>query len=296
MTIAHVFDYRRPATLEEAIAMLGSDDGKVVMLAGGTDLVAWLRDEMIAPGLVVDIKAISGLDRIIEEDHKVSIGPLVTFSDLLRSEVISTRLPLIGEMAMTVGSTGIRNRATLVGNICSAVPSCDAGPVLLAYEATVQVLGPGGARQVPISEWFRGPRHTALVADEIVTGVDIPVPEDGHGGAFARLSRYRGEDLAQASVAVVVTPDHRYRVAFGAVAPTPVRATRIEAVLEGNALSPDLIAETTTLVTEEIFPISDMRASREYRLRMSEVMLRRGLIAALERLEGRGPPYGTHLM
>lgn len=296
MAIAHVFDYRRPATLEDAVEALTANNGEVRVLAGGTDLVAWLRDEMIAPDLVVDIKAIEGLDRISVDEGQVSIGALVTFSDLLASEALSMHLPVIGEMAATVGSTGIRNRATLVGNICSAVPSCDAGPVLLAYEATVEVVGPGASRQVPIAEWFRGPRETALGHGEIATGVRIPVPEGGHGGAYPRLSRYRGEDLAQASAAVVVTPHNHYRVAFGAVAATPVRATRIEALLEGNVLSAELIDQAVALVSDEISPITDMRASKEYRLAMSKVMLRRGLKAAVDRLEGRGPAYGTHLM
>jgi carbon-monoxide dehydrogenase medium subunit len=275
---------------------LGHDGGEVRLLAGGTDLVAWLRDDVVAPDLVVDLKAIPDLHRISVDEGRATIGALVTFSDLLESEAISTALPLIGEMAATVGSTGIRHRATLVGNICAAVPSCDAGPVLLAYEAVVEVAGRNGARRVPVTEWFRGPRRTALGDDEIATGVTIAVPEGGHGGAYPRLSRYRGEDLAQASVAVVVTRGHHYRVAFGAVAPTPVRARRIEAFLDGKPLSPEVIAGASALVPDEISPITDMRATREYRLAMSEVMLRRGLESAVARLAGDGPAYGTRLM
>lgn len=296
MPIAHEFDYRRPTTLDQAVDLLASGNGEARVLAGGTDLVAWLRDEMVAPDLVVDIKAIDGLDRIAVEKGAVSIGALVTFTDLLESEAISAHLPLIADMAATVGSTGIRNRATLVGNICAAVPSCDAGPVLLAYEATVQVAGPKGTRRVPMDQWFRGPRETALEQGEVATGVAVCVPEGGHGGAYPRLSRYRGEDLAQASMAVVVTPGPCYRVAFGAVAATPVRARRIEALLEGNDLSPDLIAAAVALVSDETSPITDVRAGQAYRLRMSEVMLQRGLKAAVERLDDRGPPYGTRLM
>ncbi|MEA1902295.1 MAG: xanthine dehydrogenase family protein subunit M [Actinomycetota bacterium] len=296
MTIAHEFDYLRPATLEEAVEILAKHSGNVRVLAGGTDLVPWLRDEMIAPDLVVDIKRIEGLDRIDHEGDVVSIGSLVTFTDLLRSDLIATRLPLITEMAGTVGSTGIRNRATLVGNICSAVPSCDAGPVLLAYEAIVEIVGESGFRQIPIDTWFRGPRQTALDRGEIVTKVIVPIPEGRHGAAYPRLSRYRGEDLAQASVAIVITPENHYRVAFGAVAPTPLRAQRIEALLDGRTLDEQLLAGATVLVSEEVSPITDIRSTREYRLRMCEVMLNRGLKAALARLEGNGPPYGTRLM
>jgi carbon-monoxide dehydrogenase medium subunit len=296
MTIAQVFDYRRPETLEEAVQILAGNAGDVRVLAGGTDLVAWLRDEVVAPDLLVDIKAIEELDGIVDDGDAVSIGSLVTFADLLNSDLIAGRLPLIPEMAATVGSNGIRNRATLVGNICSAVPSCDAGPVLLVYGALVHTIGPHGTRRIPIDEWFLGPKQTALGPGEIVTKVLVPVPPGAHGASFVRLSRYEGEDLAQASVAVLAPSDHRFRVAFGAVAATPLRARRIETLLEGKAVAQELIDQAMALVSDEISPITDIRASKEYRLRMSEVMLQRGLRAAVERLEGSGPSYGTNLM
>jgi carbon-monoxide dehydrogenase medium subunit len=296
MTIAQVFDYQRPATLDEAVRLLADSAGEVRVLAGGTDLVAWMRDEALAPDLLVDIKEIDDLGDIVEDGDVISIGSLVTFTDLIKSDLINTRLPMIAEMSASVGSVGIRNRATLVGNICSAVPSCDSGPVLLVYGAVVHTTGPNGPRKIEIDEWFEGPRQTAILPGEIVTKVDVPVPPGGHGASYLRLSRYEGEDLAQASVAVLAPPDHEFRVAFGAVAATPLRARRIEALLAGSALEPDLVAQAVALVAEEISPITDMRASREYRLRMSEVMLRRGLQAAVERLEGNGPSYGTNLM
>jgi carbon-monoxide dehydrogenase medium subunit len=296
MTIAQVFDYQRPATLDEAAQMLAAHGGDVRVLAGGTDLVAWLRDEAVAPDMLVDIKNIDGLDQIVDEGDALSIGSLVTFTDLINSDLVSTRLPVVSEMSATVASTGIRNRATLVGNICSAVPSCDAGPVLLVYGAVVHTVSTAGSRQILIDDWFLGPRQTALAPGEIVTRVVVPAPAGGHGAAYLRLSRYEGEDLAQASVAILAPPNHRFRVAFGAVAAKPMRARRIETLLEGKALDSALVAEAMALVSEEISPITDIRATKEYRLRMSEVMLQRGLQAAVERLEGAGPSYGTNLM
>ena len=296
MTIAAEFTYVRPDTLEEAVGILAEHPGDARVLAGGTDLVAWLRDEAITPDVVVDIKRIDGLGQIVDEGDAVSIGSLVTFSELIRSDLVSARLPLLSEAARTVGSTGIRNRATLVGNICSAVPSCDAGPALLSYDAVVEVAGVGGARRIPIGEWFMGPRQTALERSEIATRVIVPVPAGPHGSAYVRLSRYRGEDLAQASVSVVVTEDWDYRIAFGAVAAAPLRAARIEQVLGGRALTDDLIAAATARVDEEVSPITDIRAGREYRLHMCRVMLHRGLVAAADRLVGHGPPLGTSLV
>lgn len=266
------------------------------MLAGGTDVVPWLRDEAIAPVALIDIKAIPDLHLITDLDGSLHLGALVTFSDLLASPHVAERYPILGEMGHLVASAGVRNRATLVGNICSAVPSCDAGPVLLAYEADVHIVGPQGARDVSIADWFRGPRATALQADEIVTGMTIHPPAKSHGAAFLKLSRYEGEDLAQANLAVVMTAAHRYRIAYGAVAATPLRASAIEQLLDGHALDVDRIAAAQQLVAGEISPITDMRATKEYREHMCRVMLERGLLAAQARLNGAGPAYPARLV
>ncbi len=292
--IAKEFEYRRPTTLEEATQILAGHPGSARVLAGGTDLVAWLRDDAVAPDLVVDIKAIPDLHDITIDEDTLHLGSLVTFSDLINSPIVTERAPLFAEMAETVASTGIRNRATLVGNICSAVPSCDAGPVLLGYDATVHVIGPDGARSIDINDWFTGLRETACSDAEIVSHLTIAVPR--HGGVYVKLMRYAGEDLAQAAVGIVVYPGDQYRVAFGAVAPTPFRSERIEAVLNGKPLDDALIAEAVALVADEISPITDMRATAAYRTRMTEVMLERGLPAAHSRLDGDGPAYGTRLI
>ncbi len=294
MVIANEFDYRRPATLAEATEILANHSGSVRVLAGGTDLVAWLRDDAIAPDLVVDIKSVPGLHDLKMNGDTLHIGALVTFTDLIESDVIKEHAPLLAEMSETVASQGIRNRATMVGNICSAVPSCDAGPVLLVYDTTVHVTGPNGDRSIDINDWFLGLRQTARTDDEVVTHLTIALRP--HGGVYVKLMRYGGEDLAQAAVGILAYPDHEYRVAFGAVAPTPIRSARIEDALRGKPLDDALVAEAVAIVRDEISPITDIRASAEYRARMTEVMLKRGLVAASERLAGTGPAYGTRLI
>lgn len=294
MVIANEFDYRRPATLAEATEILAGHSGSVRILAGGTDLVAWLRDDAIAPDLVVDIKDVPGLHDLRLDGDTLHIGALVTFTDLIESAVVKEHAPLLAEMSETVASQGIRNRATMVGNICSAVPSCDAGPVLLSYDTTVHVTGPDGDRTIDINDWFVGLRQTARTDDEVVTRLTIALRP--HGGVYVKLMRYGGEDLAQAAVGIIAYADHEYRVAFGAVAPTPIRSARIEEALSGKSPDDALIAEVVAMVRDEISPITDMRASAEYRVRMTEVMLKRGLVAATERLVGTGPAYGTRLI
>ena len=294
MVIAHEFDYRRPASLDEAIGILSDYAGSARLLAGGTDLVAWLRDDAVAPDVVVDIKDVPGLGDITYDGDLLRIGSLVTFTDLMESDLIRTHAPLLVEMAETVASTGIRNRATMVGNICSAVPSCDTGPVLLVYDTTVHLAGPAGERSVDINDWFVGLRQTALAEDEVVTGIDIKIRQ--HGGVYVKLMRYAGEDLAQAAVGIVVYPGNEYKVAFGAVAPAPFRSSRIEGALRGRPLADALVAEVVAMVDDEISPITDMRASAEYRTRMTEVMLERGLWEASERFAGTGSDYGVRLI
>lgn len=292
--IAHEFEYRRPATLMEATQYLADHPGSVQVLAGGTDLVAWLRDDAIAPDLVIDIKDIPDLHDLRRDGDTLHIGSLVTFTELIESKLIEEHVPLLAEMAATVASPGIRNRATMVGNICSAVPSCDAGPVLLAFDTTVHVTGPGGARSIDINDWFVGLRQTARTDDEVVTHLTIKLRR--HGGVYVKLMRYAGEDLAQASVGIVVYPDNDYRVTFGAVAPTPIRSTRIEEALRGKVLDDDIVGTVVVMVPDEISPITDMRASAAYRTHVSKVMLERGLWAATQRLAGEGPAYGTRLI
>ncbi len=281
--------------MAEAVELLAGR-GDALVLAGGTDVVCFLKDGVLAPDVVVDIKGIGGLNGISYNGDELKIGALVTFSDILHSPIVYKEFPVFHEMAGTVASVAIRNRATLVGNMCSAVPCLDSGPMSVLFDAVVHVTGPVGQRKIPITQWFKGPRETDLKKGELVTYVAFPKPASIHGGCFVKLGRYKGEDLAQASVAVMVLPDHGYRVSFGSVAPVPVRAPKIEALLEGKPLEDGLVEKALELVSEEIAPITDIRASKEYRLHMCRVMLERALKAAAQRLEGGGPKYGTQLI
>ncbi len=292
--IANEFEYRRPTTLPEATKYLAEHPGSVRILAGGTDLVAALRDDPLAPDLVVDIKAIPDLNEIRLDGDTLHIGTLVTFTEIIESDLVAEHAPLLAEMAETVASPGIRNRATMVGNICSAVPSCDAGPVLLALDTTVHLTGPNGERSVDINDWFVGLRKTARTDDEVVTHLTIKLRK--HSGVYVKLMRYAGEDLAQAAVGIVTYPDNTYKVTFGAVAPTPIRSSRIEETLSGKELSDELVAEVRAMVPDEISPITDIRATAEYRTHVTAVALDRGLWAARGRLRGDGPAYGTRLI
>lgn len=296
MAIAHQFDYIKPGNLREAVKTLARYGSRAQVLAGGTDLIGLISDDKLKPEIVVDIKGVPNLDKIEFKNGVLTIGALVTFSDLRDSPMIAKKFPVIREMTGWLASVGIRNRATMVGNLCSAVPCCDSGPILQVYDAAILVAGPAGKRKVPLNEWFIGPRKTVLKRGEIATSVAVPLPKKKHGACFVKLRRYEGEDLAQASVTVLALAGNSYRVSFGAVAPRPIRGERIEALLEGRELTDDLIQQAVRLVPGEIAPITDIRATKEYRTHMVGVMLERGLRAAVARLAGTGPEYGTSLI
>ena len=290
------FEYHRPTSLDEALMLMERYGESARPLAGGTDLVVRLKDGADEPGAVVDLKGIKELERLEASDNALLIGALVTFTDIIESDLVREKLPLLWEAATTVASMGVRNRATLVGNICSAVPSLDSGPALLVHDAEVLIRGPDGQRRIPITEWFTGPKRTALGAGELVTGITVPFPSDAHGGCYARSGRYAGEDLAQVGAAALALDGNRYHVAFCAVGPVATRARDIEAVLDGRPLEVDIIEEAVALVPDAIAPITDIRASKEYRAHMAGVLLTRALRTAVRRLAGDGPQYGERVV
>jgi CO/xanthine dehydrogenase FAD-binding subunit len=294
MPIVHDFEYYKPKTMAEALRLL-SKQKRAAILAGGTDIINEIKEGIATADSLIDIKGLSSLNETQFKDSKLSIGALVTFSEILKSNVIKKRLPVFAEVAKTVGSVGIRNRATMVGNICSAVPCMDSGPLLSAYDAMITVQSLKGKRRIPISDWFRGPRKTGLKQGELVTGIEITIPRTKHAGCYAKLGRYTGEDLAQASVLVLAFADHTYRVAFGSVGPVPIRAKQIEGLIGKEEITDILIAHAQALIPGIVTPITDIRATKEYRLQMCQVMFERALKTAISRLSGIGPDYGINV-
>jgi len=295
VAIVHEFEYLKPKTLKEALHAVAKNRG-AMLLAGGTDLVGHLKEGSVAPSLIVDIKGLRELKKIVLKGRILNVGALVTFGELMESRVIQSKFPVLTEIAGKVASVGIRNRATMVGNICSAVPCLDSGPVLLAMDAIIHVKAVRGGRMIPAKKWFLQARKTAIKPGEIVTHVSIPLPEEKGAGCYIKLGRYQGEDLAQASVFVWMGKKGQSRVAFGSVGPTPLRGTRIEKHLKGKKLDPAVLDLAKELVSEEVSPITDIRATKEYRLHMCKIMLERALLSAEARIRGNGPKYGKSLI
>ncbi len=287
MAIVNNFEYFKPNSLDEALKLLSSYKGKLVrVLAGGTDLAVRIKKEIESPDVVIDIKGLNELKKIEVIGDKIYIGALVTFSELIDSRIIKEKLPMFEEMSKTVASMGVRNRATMVGNICSAVPSLDSGPALLVYDAEIIVKSSEGERTISIHNWFKGPKKTDLKENELVEKISITLPKKPYAGCYVKLGRYSGEDLAQAGIGLLALKDNEYRVAFCAVGPIPKRLDKIEKLLNNKEITETLIEEAKKILITEISPITDIRSTKEYRSEMMKVMFERGIKSAVSRLKG----------
>ncbi len=270
------FAFLQPKTVAEAIAMRKEHGGKLVVYNGGTDIVILLRERLIAPEYVMDIKRIPDLDQItFSEKDGLHIGACVTMNALGDNESVKRYYPYLAKAALSVGSKQVRNRATCSGNIINASPLCDTGTPLYAADALMCLEGEDGRREVPIREFITFVRRTVLKPDEIVTGIRVPY-DPALKGVFTKVARRREVDLSTICGTVARSGDE-WKIAFGAVAPTPVRTPKTEALLKGRKITPELIEEAAKLVITEVSPIDDIRASKQYRLDIVQVILRHSL-------------------
>lgn len=281
------FAYARPETLAETFALLAATPAARV-LAGGTDLIVGLRKGTIATPLVVDLKRVAELPWGIEErDGTLRIGARTPMAAICEDARVRAGWPALVEAAQVVGSIQIRNRATLGGNLVNASPAADTATPLLVAGAVLDLIGPSGRRTIPLTEFFLGPRRTALAPTELVHTISLPIADRPVGTAFARLTRRRGVDLATVNLACAVPPGGPVRFAFGAVGPTPFLAVDLSgALLDPSADAPTQEAALRAL-TSSATPISNVRASREYREAMLLVLARRALATARQRMEDR---------
>jgi len=272
------FDYLQPKTIAEASELLAQYGKAAVLFNGGTDLVIQLREKLIAPDYVIDIKHIPGLDRLaFDKENGLTIGACVTVARLSADENVRKYYPYLAEAAESIGSKQVRNRATCVGNIVNASPLCDTGTPLYAMDAVVCLESKSGKREVPISEFITFVKRTSKRDDEIVTSIRVPYVE-GAKGVFTKVARRKEVDLSTICGTAVKIKDE-YHLAFGAVAPTPVRLPKTEALVRGKELTDRLIEEAAKLARTEVSPIDDVRATKAYRLDVVEVVVKKSLRA-----------------
>ncbi|MEM9318930.1 MAG: FAD binding domain-containing protein [Pseudomonadota bacterium] len=279
------FDYMLPQTLDEACSAWRTHAADARLLAGGTDLNVALRHGAISTQMVIDLKAVAELApdlRQVGGALRVSAG--TTMTKLSRYLTEHSLFPSLREAADVVGSIQIRNRATLVGNICNASPAADTVPVLAALGALAEIAGPSGVRRTPVAEFIEGNRQIDLGVGEIVAAVHIPLPNGAQGCAFDRITRRRGVDLATVNMACTVAEDGQVTLAFGAVSPRPLVLHDQSGVLADPAAPAEARANAIESLADHARPISDVRANADYRRAMLSVMAGRALDAAHQRL------------
>jgi xanthine dehydrogenase FAD-binding subunit len=290
MSQAAIEHYRAPHTLAEAAEALRA--GTALVIAGGTDVLPQVRSGKLRwQPLLVNINGVAELRGASEQDGLLRIGALTSIAALLGSALVRERFGLLWQACDAFASDQIRNAATLGGNLCNASPAGDSLVPLLALDARVVLVSkPDGElvqRRVALEEFFTGPGRTQRTPRELLAWVEVPLPPAGHRGEFLKFGTRPALDISTISLAVgAVTAGSRWRqvrVAVGAVAPTPIRARRAEAALEGQALGRAAIDAAVQAAAADIHPISDVRASEWYRRELVHNLLRRVLSRVAER-------------
>jgi len=289
--IPPAFDYHAPSSLSEAVALLTRYRDTAKVLSGGQSLLPMLKLRLAQSEHLVDIGRIPGLEYVEEKDGVLRVGGATRESFLERSEIVRSRYPILMDTARVIADPLVRNRATVGGNLAHGDPANDHPATMIALQAQVVAVGPGGERVISIDDFFQGLYATALQPDEILTEIRIPAPPPRSGGAYAKLERKVG-DFATAAAAVQLTLSasgavERVRVALTNMGTTPIRAAAAEKALAGRAPDAAALADAARLAGQAAHPKADRRGEVEYKREMARVMTRRALEAALARAGGR---------
>jgi len=278
------FEYIQVRTLDEAILLLKECGEKAHILAGGTDVLVKLKRKQIAPEVLIDIKGIPGLDGIeYQKDAGIRIGSLTTIREIERSPVVRSYLPILAYAASLLGSVQIRNRATIGGNLCNALPSADMGPYLIGMGGRVVAVSSGGERTLEVENLFASSGRNSLNPGEIVKTIDIPAWPEHLGGAYIKHTVKKAVDVAIVCVAAVVEMDpfrevfKKSRIVLGAVGSVPIRPKMAEAYLKGKVAREEVITNAGELASEEAKP----RTLVEYKKEMVKVLTKRALNEAV---------------
>ncbi len=307
------WEYLKPKTIVEAIALLNQHGEKAALIAGGTDIIVMAKQKRRVPEILVSLRNIPGLDAI-EDDGMLRLGPMVTHRAIEKSELIRKEFSCLADAVDALGSIQIRNVATIGGNICTAAPSADTACPLLVLDAQLKLVGTHSERTIPISRFFTGPGQTVLSQVEVLTEIRIPRPLPNTGSSYWKHQRRLALDLPILGVAVLLSLDkaavtcsdllctaspistvlHRLeeeelvckeiRIALGVAAPTPMRAWKAENLLRGKKISDELLDEASEVAVSEAQPRDSIRGEAWYRRDMIRVLVKRMAMKSIERV------------
>lgn len=284
--------YIRPRSIEDAVDQLVGSAGTAAILAGGSDLLVRMKGGFVEPDLIVDIKAIDGLNDIRETIDGFSIGAAVPCAVLGESAALKKAWPGVVEAAKLIGSKQVQGRCTIVGNLCNASPAADSVPALIAANARASVVGPGGRRTIPVGSVPTGPGKTSLTKGEIIEAILLDKRAPRSGDAYLRFIPRTEMDIAVVSAGVNMTLDERgvieaARVTLGAAAPTVLLVEEAAEVLIGWKLDDAALERLAKVCFAACRPIDDKRGTIEFRRKVAGVLAKRAAITAYERAGGK---------
>jgi carbon-monoxide dehydrogenase medium subunit len=272
------FDFLRPKSLEEALHLKKTIAG-AKFISGGTDLIVQIKNRELQPPALISLRSIPEL-ATIEVNGSARIGALAPISEIIQHPELGPKYSVLAEAAERLGSVQIRNVATIGGNLCNCSPAADMALPLLVLEAKVRLQTSKAIREIPLEEFFTGPGKSCLASDEILKDILIDAPHQNAKAAFLKKGRVK-MDLAIASLAVLLEMKGRRclkaRIAAGSVAPVPLRLSKVETLLEGNDISENLVSKAQQLATKIVSPVTDVRATEEYRRHVIGTYIKRGL-------------------
>ena len=272
------FEYLAPGSLKEALEMLNSYGGDAVVMAGGTDVIPLLSERAISPRYVIHLDKLNELRYIKEEQGCIKIGPLVTVNELLASDLIKNKLSALWQAADASAAPQVRNLGTIGGNLGTASPAGDLNIALAALNAKVVAGNKTKTSEYAVEDFLTGTKKNVLSNNQIITEIVVPVLPANTKSSFRKIGTRKAMTISVANVAAVVTVDstgkkiQNARVVFGSVAPVPVVSKKYAGALAGTAFDSEAIRRLSSLVKEEISPITDMRATAEYRSEIAGVL------------------------
>ncbi len=280
------FEYYAPDSIAEACQLLSQFGPRAKVIAGGSDLVIKMKKDLLAPEVLVSVKNLDQMKKIEYAAGKgVIVGARATHNDLYKSKVLAEKFASVSNAAGQMADNQVRNIGTLGGNISNAVPSADLPPIFIALNATVKLTGVKGERTMALEDLFAGPGKIVATQDELITEVVIP-DQKMTGSNYIKFGLRKSGALAVVGVAVAVQIENNVikdaRVALGAVAATPMRAKKTEEFLKGKTVSDEVLAEAGIIASGECKPISDIRASAEYRTDLVRIFTKRALRKAID--------------
>ena len=282
--------YLEPRSVEEAISLLVKYEDKAKVISGGTDLLVQMKHNIPLADYLINVSKVRDLDYIkYDQTNGLKIGALANVGSVANSPLIQEKFNVLAQGASLLGTPAIRNQATIGGNLCNAAPSADIVPPLIVLGAVAKFVGKEGEKTVPVENFFTGPGVTILEPYQLLIEIQISTQQLLSGGAYLKQTRGRGADLAVVGVAALVVMEAEIlkdvKIGLGAVAPTPIRAKKAEAILRGMKLNDKLLEESAQAASYESKPIDDIRSSADYRRKLVAILTKRAVLQAVQKAQ-----------